>query len=414
MKFIFALFGLMLISIFYIDDVYAELKYSDLKIESKSTLLFEGKDTNTIVVTIELTNNGNESFSRWNSNFYLVSSNTYFDPIDYLDDNDIVGAKTCPTNSDVPAKVTRELTFCYQVAKNFLNSSYKIELLSGYKDYCDDISGNQFVESCQSITKTIKSPTKTDYDEYKKKFILKNTDIKIDFNSIGIIEQSGFNILKINFDVTNLSSNKVNYYTSNIFAVTDEISYTSKIYDLTNLGYSDGECNSYSIELNPKLTKSYSYCFEVPQGGNVFDLSIREGSFNSCDGYGDCTEYLLNISNPKFIALDTTKSTTSEPISSSTSIITTTTEPKASFVDESKDPQSYVDRYNNEPEYKAWFDENYPQYSSIEEAVGLTLTEKIPSWIKNIFGWYAQDQVSEDELLNAIKYLINEKILIVN
>ncbi|MBT7252451.1 MAG: hypothetical protein HN875_01800, partial [Candidatus Nitrosopelagicus sp.] len=40
-------------------------------------------------------------------------------------------------------------------------------------------------------------------------------------------------------------------------------------------------------------------------------------------------------------------------------------EPKlgiASFVDQTKDPQSYVDRYNNEPTYKEWFDENYSQY----------------------------------------------------
>ncbi|MDX1442121.1 MAG: CFI-box-CTERM domain-containing protein, partial [Nitrosopumilaceae archaeon] len=36
-----------------------------------------------------------------------------------------------------------------------------------------------------------------------------------------------------------------------------------------------------------------------------------------------------------------------------------------------KDPQSYVDRYNNEATYKAWFDENYPEYKSIYEAVGL-------------------------------------------
>ncbi|MCE9651502.1 MAG: hypothetical protein K8Q89_00320, partial [Nitrosarchaeum sp.] len=36
-----------------------------------------------------------------------------------------------------------------------------------------------------------------------------------------------------------------------------------------------------------------------------------------------------------------------------------------------KDPQSYVDRYNNEPTYKKWFDTNFPQYSSIYEAVGL-------------------------------------------
>ena len=86
----------------------------------------------------------------------------------------------------------------------------------------------------------------------------------------------------------------------------------------------------------------------------------------------------------------------------------------ASFVDKTKDPQSYVDRYNSEPSYKEWFDDNFPQYDSIEHAVGLELTQKIPDWVKNIFLWYGQDQVSEDELLNAIKYLINEGILVVD
>ena len=86
----------------------------------------------------------------------------------------------------------------------------------------------------------------------------------------------------------------------------------------------------------------------------------------------------------------------------------------APFVDLNKDPQYYIDRYNNEPSYKKWFHDNYPQYDSIEQAVGLELTQKIPAWVKNIFGWYAQDQIGEEELLNAIKYLINEKILVVN
>ena len=63
---------------------------------------------------------------------------------------------------------------------------------------------------------------------------------------------------------------------------------------------------------------------------------------------------------------------------------------------------------------KKWFHDNYSQYDSIQQAVGLELTQKIPDWVKNIFGWYSQDQVSEDELLNAIKYLIDEGILVVN
>ena len=59
-------------------------------------------------------------------------------------------------------------------------------------------------------------------------------------------------------------------------------------------------------------------------------------------------------------------------------VITTESEPEpeelkilAQFVDETKNPQSYVDRYNSEPSYKKWFDNNYSEYSSIYEAVGL-------------------------------------------
>ncbi|MGB0856061.1 MAG: hypothetical protein ACPGQP_03470, partial [Nitrosopumilus sp.] len=44
----------------------------------------------------------------------------------------------------------------------------------------------------------------------------------------------------------------------------------------------------------------------------------------------------------------------------------------APFVDEAEDPQYYVDRYNNEVAYKDWFDDNYSEYSSIYQAVGLT------------------------------------------
>ena len=53
----------------------------------------------------------------------------------------------------------------------------------------------------------------------------------------------------------------------------------------------------------------------------------------------------------------------------------------ASFVDKSKDPQSYVDRYNTEASYKKWFDENYSEYSSIYEAVGLEEPKELAPFV---------------------------------
>jgi hypothetical protein len=70
--------------------------------------------------------------------------------------------------------------------------------------------------------------------------------------------------------------------------------------------------------------------------------------------------------------------------SSTTSLTVSSEEPlqiPAPFVDQSEDPQSYVDRYNNEESYKEWFDENFSQYSSIYEAVGLEKPENIPELV---------------------------------
>ena len=44
----------------------------------------------------------------------------------------------------------------------------------------------------------------------------------------------------------------------------------------------------------------------------------------------------------------------------------------ADFVDQTKDPQYYLDRYYNEPNYKFWFDRNYPGLT-IEKAVGYNI-----------------------------------------
>ena len=36
---------------------------------------------------------------------------------------------------------------------------------------------------------------------------------------------------------------------------------------------------------------------------------------------------------------------------------------------------------------------------------------EIPSWVKNVSGWWAADEISEREFLTAIEYLINNNII---
>jgi len=75
----------------------------------------------------------------------------------------------------------------------------------------------------------------------------------------------------------------------------------------------------------------------------------------------------------------------------------------ASFVDPSKDPQHYLDRYYNEPIYKEWFDKNFPGLT-IEKAVGFesvsSFTETIEANLENDIPKVVQ---REHEIFQTIK-----------
>ena len=125
-------------------------------------------------------------------------------------------------------------------------------------------------------------------------------------------------------------------------------------------------------------------------------------------------------------------------------------------------PQYYIDRYDNEPSYKIWFDSQFPNYSihnilgyddpvsvpdwvrnnaewwatgkindtafisgiefMLENNIIMVSTtssgnlsdEDIPGWIKNNAHWWSQDLISEDEFVNALKFMIQEGIIIIN
>ena len=95
---------------------------------------------------------------------------------------------------------------------------------------------------------------------------------------------------------------------------------------------------------------------------------------------GNTTKFEFSIDGsrlPLTIPEDTTSETEtpvtqqvieSQPVVSQTNTV-------ANFVEVDKDPQYYIDRYNNEVAYKSWFDTNYPNLT-IEEAVGLAQPEQ--------------------------------------
>jgi hypothetical protein len=71
-------------------------------------------------------------------------------------------------------------------------------------------------------------------------------------------------------------------------------------------------------------------------------------------------------------------------------------------------PQEFLG-YN---ETSTEIDEEIDQSSETESE--LINAKKIPDWVKNIFVLYSYDEISEDELINALTYLIDQGIIEIN
>lgn len=123
----------------------------------------------------------------------------------------------------------------------------------------------------------------------------------------------------------------------------------------------------YSLEKNPPTgatinsdTGKFSWTPTESQapGSYTFDIVVKKGALEDRESIRvSVTEKSESVTQQTKTEPDKTKEPTDLGL--------------AAFVDDTKDPQYYVDRYNNEASYKEWFDDNYSEYSSIYEAVGL-------------------------------------------
>src|SRR6185312_7515049 len=52
-----------------------------------------------------------------------------------------------------------------------------------------------------------------------------------------------------------------------------------------------------------------------------------------------------------------------------------------------------------------------PSSTQSSSTIDVTKPSKIPTWVKRIFVWYGQGQVSEDELLNSVQFLVQNKLI---
>lgn len=82
------------------------------------------------------------------------------------------------------------------------------------------------------------------------------------------------------------------------------------------------------------------------------------------------------------------------------------------YPDPQYSPQHYIERYNNEVEFREWFDAVFP-HSTIYETLGVSEDVKIlvPSWVKQYARWWSSGDINDAQFATRIGDLIRQKVI---
>ena len=75
-----------------------------------------------------------------------------------------------------------------------------------------------------------------------------------------------------------------------------------------------------------------------------------------------------------------------------------------------RSPQYYIDRYNHEPSYKSWFDSQFPE-KSIYDILGFS--SYIPDWIKTYAELWATGDISDSEFITGLDFMLEHNIIVI-
>ncbi|MCV0409703.1 hypothetical protein [Nitrosopumilus sp.] len=80
------------------------------------------------------------------------------------------------------------------------------------------------------------------------------------------------------------------------------------------------------------------------------------------------------------------------------------------FPSHDKSPQYYIDRYNTEPQYRSWFDSQFPE-KTIYDVLGFSTN--IPDWIKTYAKNWATGEISDSEFMTGLDFMLQNKIIVI-
>ena len=329
-----------------------------------------GEADDLIVVNVQIENSGNLGLDIRHPDirYYLVSADGgyYERSLNITDAGPLV---TCPLREDsIPAFSEKDVTFCYVMPKT-APEPFKMEMLLGSPSTCE---GNR----CPKNTLPV-PPAVIDVVSSQDTFLGDDTRIDARLEGMSYTEMNGFSLMVVNVSITNVYDWRLQYDAADARAIAPN--------GLTFEPHLEGECHGGSIDLNPKVTKSYSFCFEVPVSYRVFDITLRSGDCTAISA--DCTEHLLTV--------DAGTPTPRVP----------------SWVKQSAlwwSEGSLTDgEFISGIEYLMAKDiirvDGAPQCDECGQTV--------PSWVKQSATWWADGLIGDQEFIRGLEYLISQGLI---
>jgi hypothetical protein len=170
---------------------------------------------------------------------------------------------------------------------------------------------------------------------------------------------------------------------------------------------SDGSFSSIFHVGGPTWTVDGVYPIKVTYAGNL-EKSIEYQEFTLSSQEPESEPQTESTSEPQTGSTSEpqTESTT-EPQTESVSNFMTLKSQIPTFPSIDKSPIYYIERYNNEPSYKSWFDSQF-HTSSIYNILGYDTPTSVPDWTINAAYWRSIDLISEGEFENLLKFFTHE------
>ena len=219
--------------------------------------------------------------------------------------------------------------------------------------------------------------------------------------------------------VQDFSTDKPSYNEGDSIVITGKVDYDPSIpFVILQIITPDGSGLASIANIVPSSNGHFNKSVKV--GGPTWD---QDGKYTLKISYGENLEKPIIYKKNPLSTQTPSKQTPSKQTPDQSDVVNTRTEIlDKSFTENPKmrlfgypsldnSPQYYIDRYTNEPEYRDWFDSQFPE-QTIFDVLGFSTY--IPDWIKTYSKNWATGKTTDSEFIMGLDFMLTNKIIVIS